>query len=262
MTAPITSTANPRIKSLARLSDRSGRNATGRFPVEGARMVTRLIDAGWEIDEVVFAPVLATRDAYDVAQRSAESGNAVLEVGDAAFRKIAYRQHPDGILAVARRRSENLSDLTLGTDPLILVAEGIEKPGNLGAMLRSADGVGATAVIAADPATDVTNPNVVRASQGSLFTVPVAVADAATTRRHLTDAGVRLIAAHPTATAPPWEVDLTGPIGLVVGSEHEGLSAAWDGVDQVAIPMRGAADSLNASTAAAVLLYEALRQRT
>ncbi len=225
-------------------------------------MVTRLIDAGWVIDEVVFAPVLATRDAYDVAQRSAETGIAVLEVGDAAFRKIAYRRHPDGILAVARRRSPDLAELTLGADPLVLVAEGIEKPGNIGAMLRSADGAGATAVIVADPATDVTNPNVVRASQGALFTVATAVADAAATRRYLIDAGVRLIAAHPSATSPPWEIDLTGPIGLIVGSEHDGLSGAWEGIEQVAIPMRGSADSLNASTAAAVLLYEALRQRS
>jgi TrmH family RNA methyltransferase len=186
----------------------------------------------------------------------------VLELGDAAFRKIAYRRHPDGVLAVVTTRSTTLDALDLPDRPLVLVVEGIEKPGNLGAMLRTADGAGVDAVIVADPATDAYNPNVVRASQGAVFTVPLAVATADTGAAWLAGRGIRVVAASPDATTPPWQVDLTGPLAAVVGSEHAGLSSVWNGADGVGIPMRGTADSLNAATAAAVLLYEAVRQRS
>lgn len=259
----ITSTANPRVKALAGLGRRSERDRLHRFPAEGARIVERALDAGWDIQEIVVAPTLATSDAMAVARSAAAHRLPVLEVGEAAFRKIAYRRHPDGVLAVVATRDTTLDALDLPERPLVLVVEGIEKPGNLGAMLRTADGVGVEAVVVADPATDVYNPNVVRASQGAVFTVPLAVAEAGAAAAWLSAHHIRVVAAAPGADSPPWQVDLAGAVAVVVGSEHAGLSATWAGCDDVVgIPMRGTADSLNAATAAAVLLYEALRQRS
>ncbi len=263
MSLVITSPANPRVKMLAGLKRRRNRDAAGTFPIEGSRVVRRALDASWPLDEAFFAPGLATADAHAVAHALHGTGIEITELGDDAFRRAAYREHPDGIIAVGRTSKLDLDQLDLGAQPLLLVVEGIEKPGNLGAMLRTADGVGADAVIVATPTADVWNPNVVRASQGALFTVAVAARPAVEVAAWLADMRIAAVAAVPRAGAPaPWGVDLTGPVALVVGSEHAGLSDVWQGSIDVAIPMRGAGDSLNASVAAAVLLYEARRQRS
>jgi TrmH family RNA methyltransferase len=167
------------------------------------------------------------------------------------------------LLAVARRFDTGLSRLRPGSDPLLLVAESIEKPGNLGTMLRTAEAAGADAVVAADPTTDPFNPNVVRASLGTLFRVPLAVAGSEETLAWLRDHGIRSYAATPEGAVPLWEADLTGAVALVVGSEQYGLSEAWmDAADgRVVIPMPGSVDSLNAAMAAGILLFEAVRQR-
>lgn len=222
----------------------------------------RALDAGWRVDEIVVAPTLATPEAAATVRAAAAGNVPVLRLGEAAFRKIAYRRHPDGVLAVAVARATVLDSLDLPDDPLVLVVEGIEKPGNLGAMLRTADGAGVDAVVVADPATDPYNPNVVRASQGALFTVPLAVAGADATARWLKAQSLRVVSASPGAGTPPWQIDLVGGVAVVIGSEHAGLSPTWGDAATVGIPMRGAADSLNAATAAAVLLYEAMRQRS
>jgi TrmH family RNA methyltransferase len=188
-----------------------------------------------------------------------------VEAAAEPFRKAAYRSHPDGLLAVARSFPTGLDRIPRRGrrgPPLLLVVEAIEKPGNLGTMLRTADGAGADAVIVADPATDVFNPNVVRSSQGALFLIPVAVGSTAAVRAALGERGVTAFAASPAAAHDVWDADLTGPTAIVVGSEHAGLSPAWDGgTVGVRLPMAGASDSLNAAAAAAVLLYEAVRQR-
>ncbi len=257
----ITSTANPRVKALARLKRRSARDTTGSFPIEGMRAVQRAVAAGWPLKELIVAPELMSAPVRASISTVRPAGLAVTELGEAAFRKIAYRQHPDGVLAVGHAVDLTLQRLSLPPHPLILVAESIEKPGNLGAMLRSADGAGADAVIAADVSTDPFNPNVVRASQGSLFTVPLAVATAADTIAWLDAHAVSVLAAGPDGSTAIWDTDLTGPTALVVGGEHGGLTDLWAGRTRVALPMAGSADSLNAATTAAVLLYEAVRQR-
>lgn len=262
MRPTITSPANPRIKAVARLRTRRDRDATGTFPIEGVRVVQRAFQAGWPLVEAYHAPDLSGPEAAALADALEAAGVPVLALGDTAFRRIAYREHPDGLLAVGRIPRLDLAALSLPPDPLVLVVEAIEKPGNLGAMLRTADAAGANAVIIAAPTADPWNPNVVRASQGALFSLPLAAATAPTVGDWLEARGVAVVAADPQPGAvAPWEVDLTGPVAVVVGSEHEGLSDTWRQRSTVAIPMLGTVDSLNASVAAAVLLYEARRQR-
>jgi TrmH family RNA methyltransferase len=258
----ITSAANPRVKAVARLQRRRHRDASGTFPIEGARVVGRALGAGWPLVEAYVAPDIVADDAASVSNALEAAGVPLIELSEPAYRRISYREHPDGLLAVGRIPSLDLTAVTLPPEPLVLVVEAIEKPGNLGAMLRTADAAGADAVIIAAATADPWNPNVVRASQGALFSITLAAGTASEVGRWLDEHGLAVIAADPLpAAAAPWDVDLTGPIAIVVGSEHDGLSAAWRRRTTVAIPMLGTVDSLNASVAAAVLLYEARRQR-
>ncbi len=258
----ITSAANPRIKALARLRQRRHRDTERLFPIEGSRAVRRALAAGWPLAEAFYAPELGGAAAAATLSDLHSAGVTVTEVGDAAFRKIAYRRHPDGLLAVGHARSLPLSDIALPATPLVLIVDGTEKPGNLGAMLRTADGGGVDAVIAADTATDPFNPNVVRASQGALFSVPLAVASPQEAAAWLDARDISVLAAGPEDGSPPWHHDLTGAVALVVGGEHAGLSPSWASRPRLTIPMAGSADSLNVSAAAAVLVYEAVRQRS
>jgi TrmH family RNA methyltransferase len=182
---------------------------------------------------------------------------------ESAFAKIAFGDRAEGLLAVVRAPSLRLDDLRLSGDPLLVVVEGVEKPGNLGAILRSADGAGADAVIAASPRTDLANPNVIRASAGTYFAVPRAAAPTDDVIAWLRERRVRVVAARVGAERAYGEADLTGPLAIVLGSEAKGLTDAWqaEDVETVRLPMHGIADSLNVSVAAAVLLYEARRQR-
>ena len=184
-------------------------------------------------------------------------------MAEAPFRKASYRDRPEGLLGVARQFPTGLEGLQPGPDPLLLVAEAIEKPGNLGTMLRTAEAAGAAAVVVCDPATDPFNPNVVRASLGTLFSLPLVVADTTAAIAGLRRLGIRTVATTPGASTPHWEADLTGPVAVVVGSEQYGLSAAWLAAAdrQVLIPMPGSVDSLNAAMAAGIVLFEAVRQR-
>lgn len=245
----ITSPSNPHIKELALLRQRRHRNEQRRFLVEGAREVSRASAAGIELAEILCCPALGG---------SVIVPGPVTEVSEAAFRKVSSRRHPDGILAVAC--CFDVSEQRLEGTDLVIVAEQMEKPGNIGAMLRTADAAGA-GMFLADAVADVFNPNVVRASQGSLFSVPIAVADARAARRWL-EGHMQILVASPGAQRPLWDVDLTRPTAVVVGAEHAGVSAHWAGADAISIPMTGSADSLNASVAAAVVLFEAVRQRT
>jgi TrmH family RNA methyltransferase len=186
-------------------------------------------------------------------------------VSEAVIAKLAFGDRSDGVVAIVRAPSGSLEALIAGlpADPLVVVVEAVEKPGNLGAILRTADGAGADAVIAADARTDLFNPNAIRASLGTIFGVPVAAAPSTAVLDALAVAGLRIVAARVDADLAYAGAELRGPLALVLGSEAEGLRAAWDDprVEPVRIPMRGAADSLNVSVAAAVLLYEAVRQR-
>jgi len=247
MSRRIESPANPTVKSLARLLRRRHRNEEGRFLIEGRREVERAVAAGIEIEMVLVCPELG----------GATGAVDALDLSAAAFRKISVRQNPDGIIAVAATYPLDLDGVT--SAELVLVTEAMEKPGNIGAMLRTVDATGA-ALAMADPVVDPFNPNVIRASQGSVFAVPVAGAPAEAVRARIGGTHHIVIAA-PEAEETLWEADLSGPTAFVIGAERTGVSDVWRGLDRVTIPMSGSADSLNASVAAAVLLYEAVRRR-
>lgn len=251
----ITSTSNPLVKELVRLRERRHRDATGTFVIEGRREVSLAVAAGVDIQRVVVSPPLGGEAPITEAP--------VIEMAEAPFRRASIRQNPDGVLAVARHLDTALGSHTLPPDGLVLVVEGIEKPGNLGAMLRTADAAGVDLVVVADPATDVHNPNVVRASQGALFTVPVAVASHDEALGWLEASQVRLAATTPDAASELWATDLTGAVALAVGAEATGLSQRMldAAAIRVRVPMYGRVDSLNASVTAGIVLYEAVRQR-
>jgi TrmH family RNA methyltransferase len=260
----IWSLTNPRVKAAVRLRDRGEREATGLTIVEGGRELLRAVGLSVEVDHVFICPPLVIGPDASAAVDALERGGATLiEVSPAVIAKIAFGDRSDGLVGVLRQPTTALDDIALGEGPTVVVVEGVEKPGNLGAILRTADAVGATAVIAADPRTDVFNPNAIRASLGTIFSVPLAVATAAETLDWLVSRGVTPIAARVGAPVPYTETDLRGPIAIVLGSEATGLTPAWDDprVRPVRIPMLGVADSLNVSVAAAVLLFEARRQR-
>lgn len=277
--APITSLQNPRVKAAARLRDRRDRDRDGRFLIEGYREVLRAVGAGLPIDELFHCPgfFLGENERPLIERARERSGARAIEVAEPVFEKLSYRDRPDGLLAVAPIPSWDLASLdgriaacrerrgtaAAGAAPLILVAQSIEKPGNLGTMLRAADAAGATAAIVCDKATDLWNPNVVRASVGTLFTVPVAEGESAAVRAWLRERGIRLVATTPDAERLHSDADLAAPTALVIGSEQYGLDAAWlaECDERVRIPMQGEADSLNAAISAAVVLFEALRQR-
>lgn len=260
----ITSTTNERIKGLVRLRSRRQRDRTDRFLVEGYREITRALDASLAIETVFVCPALFLgSNEPQLVERARAAGAEIAEVAEVPFRKASYRERPEGLLAVAPRFDTGLDRIELAGTPLVLVAQSIEKPGNLGTMLRTAAAAAASAVIIADPTTDPFNPNVVRASLGHLLTVPLAVAETSETIERLRSHGVTVVVTTPDAADPHYDADLTGPTALVVGSEQYGLSDDWlDAADRrVVIPMPGPADSLNAATAAAIVLFEALRQR-
>lgn len=264
----IASPANRHVKRLVRLRSRRHRDREGAFLIEGYRELTKAAEAGWAVDELyVCEELFLGKNEPALVERLTAGGARLRRMAEEPFRKAAYRDRPEGLLAVAPCFPTGLEDLRERIDGsvpcLALVAEGIEKPGNLGTMLRTADAAGAQAVIAADPRTDLFNPNVVRSSVGSLFTVPVAAASAGAVQDWLRSRGTVPVLASPDSPVPYWEADLRGPIALVIGSEQTGLSPAWRDREypEVRIPMAGAADSLNAAAAAAVLLFEAVRQR-
>ena len=260
----LASPSNPRIKSVARLRDRRERESSGLTLVDGAREVRRALDAGVEVVEAfVCEPLLASEDARAALDALAASSIPVTTTTEAAFAKLAFGDRAEGLIAVIRAPSLQLADLQLPDDPLVVVVEGVEKPGNVGAVLRSADGAGANALIAASPRTDLANPNVIRASAGTIFSVPLAAAASDEVLAWLRERRIRVVAARVDAERLYTDADLTGPLAIALGSETDGLTAAWlvDDVESVRLPMHGVADSLNVSVSAAILLYEARRQR-
>jgi TrmH family RNA methyltransferase len=259
----ITSPANARIKQLVALRQRRARDRAGVTLAEGYEELDLAMSAGARPLALYVCPGLAGNEAQPMIDRVADLGAEVVRVSRPVFSKIAYRESPDGWLAVMPAVQTSLSLLDPGRRPLILVCEGVEKPGNLGAILRTADAAGVAAVIAADPGTDWGNPNVVRASKGTVFSVPVASAPSAEVLAWIAARSLTLVAAAPDGDVLLTDADLSGPAAIVVGSEAHGLPTTWlERADiRVRIPMFGRADSLNVATSAAILLYEALRQR-
>jgi TrmH family RNA methyltransferase len=260
----ISSPANPRVKAAVRLRDRREREETGLTLVDGGRELLRALAQSVEVDHAfVCSELVVGADASAALDALQRVGASLIEVSPAVLAKVAFGDRSDGLVAVIRTPSVALEGLAPGLHPLIVVVESLEKPGNLGAIMRTADAVGASAVIAADPRTDVFNPNAIRASVGTIFSVPLAVATAAQVLSWLVGNGVTAMAARVDAPQAYDDVDLGGPIAIVLGSEAGGLTSTWNDprVRPVRIPMLGAADSLNVSVAAAILLFEARRQR-
>ena len=261
--AVIGSPKNPRVRAAVDLRERRARDASGLTLVDGVRELGRALDGGMRVVEVFADETALTSDAAVVVVRARAAGATVIPVTGVVLDRLAYGDRSEGLVATIAVPDLSLEALALPADPLVVVLEGVEKPGNLGAVLRSADGAGADAVIVADPRTDLFNPNAVRASLGTIFTVPVAAAPSTVVRRHLASAGLRILAAHVEGSQAYTDVDMRGPLAIVLGSEADGLTGAWTGEDVVPVrlPMLGVADSLNVSIAAAILLYEARRQR-
>lgn len=263
-TEKITSLQNPRIKQLVRLRERRARDDAGLFLVEGYREIRRALESGIRPKELHFCPDwFLGENEPALIDESREAGAVLFELSKEAFRKASYRDRPDGLLAVVAQWRRGLWELELGLHPFLLVVESIEKPGNLGTILRSADAAGVDAVIVCDPVTDIFNPNVVRSSTGVLFSMPVVVADSPAVLAWLRERGIRVVATTPDTPNLYSNADLRGPLAIVMGSEQYGLSDFWlkESNHLVRIPMAGQADSLNVAMATIVTLFEAVRQR-
>ncbi|MBL8057274.1 MAG: RNA methyltransferase [Anaerolineales bacterium] len=260
----ITSLHNPRLKAARQLQDRRGRQAAGLTLVEGADELALALAAGIRPATVFLCPELQRPAAAGLRARL-PAETEVLEVTPEVFAKLAYRENPDGWLATAPLPGRPLAELSLpaGRPALLLVCEAVEKPGNLGAMLRTADAAGVDALLVCDPATDLGNPNVIRSSRGAVFSVPTALTSTAAALAWLKARGVLTVAATPQAERLYTEVDLRGPAAIAVGAEDAGLSAPWLSAADLAvrIPMAGRVNSLNVAASAALLVYEAVRQR-
>lgn len=283
----ITSAQNRKVKELLTLVEKStARSAAGLFVVEGQRELGHCLDAGF-IPETLFicgevmavqnnavngaktghlAENIEGKDGLDALVAKAEALNprlGVVQIPAFLYEKVAYRGSTEGIIAEVHSVPRALEDLRLGESPLVIVLESVEKPGNLGAVLRSADAAGADAVIVCDPLTDIWNPNLIRSSVGAVFSVPVAVCTSADAIAFLKKRGIRILTAQLQDSEWYYDTDMTGATALVMGTESTGLTQAWrDSADaHIKIPMLGRLDSLNVSVSAAVLLYEAVRQR-
>jgi TrmH family RNA methyltransferase len=267
MAAPlrITSPDNPKVKDAIRLRSRRARTTSRRLLVEGRREVRRALDAGLPIEHLFVedtGPAGADPAVVSLARSAEQAGARIFPVNAAVSAKLALREGAEGVVAVFGMPDAPPGRLRLPERPLVLAASAIEKPGNVGALLRSADAFGVSAFVT-EGGTDLWNPNVIRASLGCVFTVPVAALPAGELVPWLRALSLRVIAATPDAAAAPSEVDFRGAVAILVGSEESGLpSSVLASADaRVRIPMRGHADSLNVSVSAGILLYEADRQR-
>jgi TrmH family RNA methyltransferase len=256
----ITSTQNPKVKSLLALEKPRERRKQGLFVIEGKKEIGMALDAGYKIgnlffcDEIIQASELESLGASD---------KLLVPVSKEVFDKIAVRENSGGVLAVAEQKAHRLEQLKISSNPLILILEGVEKPGNLGAILRTADAAGVDAVIICDPQTDFYNPNVIRSSIGCVFTKQLASATSAETIDWLKQKNVNIYCTYLQASKPYHTIDYTKPSAIVMGTESTGLSEIWvkNADANIIIPMQGKIDSMNVSTAAAVVVFEAKRQR-
>jgi TrmH family RNA methyltransferase len=258
----ITSGQNLKIKHVLTLRNKKERDEEKLFLIEGYREILRAEKI--VIKELFYCEELFLKDnERALIERVLNSGAQIFKCSRRVFEKISYRDRPDGLLAIAEQTYLRLQDISIVKDPLFVVLESIEKPGNLGTILRSSDGAKVDGVIVVDPHTDIFNPNVVRASIGTLFTVPLIISTVDETIAFFKQRKVKVVATSPHAKRAYFETDLTGPIALVMGCEQYGLSQRWlkEADINIFIPMLGKADSLNVATAATIVIYEALRQR-
>ena len=254
----ISSLQNQKVKQLVLLQQKSSeRRQSDLFVVEGLRELRHCVSKGYEIESLFFCLQLLTEQIDDLRAEQ------IYEVTPQVYEKIAYRGSTEGVMAVMRMKHLRLEDLQLREQPLIVVLESVEKPGNLGAVLRSADAAGADAVVVCDPLTDLYNPNLIRASIGALFTVPTVATDSATCIQFLKQRGIRILTAQLQDSELYYDTDMRCGTAIVMGTEATGLTNQWrEAADaHIRIPMCGRLDSLNVSVSAAILLFEAVRQR-
>jgi TrmH family RNA methyltransferase len=260
----IHSPQNERIKKAVRLRDRRGRQQQGRIIIDGIREVTRALDSGIEpLEAFVCESDFELPELVSVAEQLGKLGTVPAVVAPNVFAKLAFGNRSEGIVLVARQPRCELQQLELPADALVCVLEGIEKPGNVGAVIRTADAAGVAAVVVADGVTDLYNPNAIRASLGAVFRVPVCAGPSRDVLTWLLEQHFAIFAARVDGAVDYTRVDYRGKSALVLGSEASGLSDTWTGpsVTPVSLPMLGIGDSLNVSATAAVLCYESLRQR-
>lgn len=260
----ITSTQNPKIKRLSVLQQKSSeRRREGAFVVEGARELLHCLHAGYEVDTLFYCPkVLSTSgDAAEVMALTKETRS--FEVSETVYGKVAYRGSTEGVIAEVKTKTLSLSDLRLSPSPLLVVLERVEKPGNLGAVLRSADAAQADAVIVCDPLTDLFNPNLIRSSIGAVFTVPTVACSSQECIQFLKERHIQILTAQLQDSRLYYDTDMRKGTAIVMGTESTGLTDIWRNAADVhiRIPMKGQLDSLNVSVSAAILIFEAVRQR-
>ena len=256
----ITSVQNPKVKKLLLLQQKSSeRRKEGLFVVEGRRELEHCVEAGYAIDTVFYCEELS----LEPLPADFWGAQHVYAVSRAVYEKIAYRGSTEGVVAEVKSRQLSLSQLSLGEHPLLVVLERVEKPGNLGAVLRSADAAGADAVIVCDPLTDLYNPNLIRSSIGGIFSVPCVACTSAECIAFLKEKGIRILTAQLQDSHLYYDTDMTAGTAIVMGTEATGLTDQWrEAADaHIRIPMLGRLDSLNVSVSAAILLFEAVRQR-
>ncbi len=261
----ITSAQNPKIKAVIKLRSKRVRDQLSEYLIEGYRELMRAVSSNTKIEILFICEELFLKDnEKKLIDELEKRGVQIFSCAQSVFEKISYRDRPDGLLAVAKKSPIGLEEITFkNKNPFIVVAVSIEKPGNLGTILRSADAVGADAIIVVDRVTDIYNPNVVRASTGTLFTQPVVEATSEKTLEWLKENNIQIVTTSPRAKELYSQVDYQGPTAIIVGSEQYGLPKHWlESFDKnVFIPMLGHADSLNAATCTTLMLYEVLRQR-
>ena len=257
----ITSAQNPYIKSLLLLQEKAkARKQTGTFLIEGKREISLAIKGGYLIDTLLFFPELISEKEIN---KLVQNGTTIIEINKDIFEKLAYRESTEGVIAVANSKSFGLNDLKLNENPLILIAEAPEKPGNIGALLRTADAANLDAVIIANPNGDLYNPNIIRSSVGCLFTNQIATGTTTEIITFLKDRKISFYCATLQNSTSYHTQDYITPTALVVGTEATGLSEEWReaSTQNIIIPMQGEIDSMNVSVAAAILIFEAKRQR-
>ena len=260
----ITSAQNPKIKTLLELQEKSkARKREGLFVVEGQRELLHCIEAGYKTHTVfVCMDILSENGLAEIADAVGD-GCGIFEIPKHLYEKVAYRGSTEGVIAELKCRTHNLESLDLPENPVVVVLESVEKPGNLGAILRSADASGVDAVIVCDPLTDLYNPNLIRSSIGGIFTVPTATASSEETIKWLKDKGIKIYTAQLQDSEWYYDTDMTKGTAIVMGTEATGLTDVWRKAADahIKIPMLGKLDSLNVSVSAAILMYEAVRQR-
>jgi TrmH family RNA methyltransferase len=264
MSDRITSVHNPRVRQAIKLRDRDGRDAHQQFLIDGAREIGRALDGGVEIVELFVCNESLRPEAHSLVDRARQRGARIWVVAPVVQSRLTFGDRDEGLVATARLPEQTLAGLTPAEDSVVAVLAGVEKPGNVGAVIRSADAAGVAALIVADGGTDRYNPNAIRASLGTIFALPVIAATSLETLAWLRQHAFRIFATR-TRDAPTYTgMSYTGRVAFVLGNEATGLNDSWSGRDivPISLPMLGMADSLNVSVTGGILFYEALRQRS